>query len=114
MGETITGAVRRLNASSVIYETSRIVKAGPGVLYGLSVFNSKGSAQWIQLHDSATLPADAAVPLATFTLATVANLVLEFGLYGLSFVNGIVVCNSSTGPTKTIGSADCFITARYA
>lgn len=114
MGESINGAVKRLNAASTVYETSRIVKAGPGVLYGLSVYNSKGSAQWIQLHDSATLPADTAVPLATFTVATVANLVLEFGLYGIAFTNGIVVCNSSTGPTKTIGSADLYITARYA
>lgn len=110
----ITGAVRRANASSLVYENSRIIKASAGVVYGLDVYSSLGSAQWIQLHDSATLPADTAVPLWIGTVATIANLQKEFGIYGISFANGIVICNSTTGPTKTIGAANCFFQARYA
>lgn len=101
------------NISTPIYATSLIIKAGAGKLYGISGYNSKGSAQWIQLHDSATLPADAAVPKVTITVAATANFSIDFGTLGRYFASGIVVCNSSTGPTKTIGSADIFVDAQY-
>lgn len=96
------------NSSSAAYEASRIAKAKSGVCYRITVYNSKGSAQFIQVHDSATLPADNAVPAVVQTVATVANLTIDFGRTGRFFSNGITVCNSSTGPTKTIGSADCW------
>lgn len=109
----ITGATTRRNATTVAYAASLVVKAGAGVLYGLTGYNSKGSAQWIQLHDAAALPADTAVPVVTFTVATVANFSLDFGVYGRAFTSGIVICNSSTGPTKTIGSADCWFDLQF-
>lgn len=102
-----------LNSTSVAYETSRIVKASAGRLWGFSGYNSKASAQFIQVFDSATLPADTAVPVVVFTVATVANFSLDFSTRGRVFTNGIVICNSSTGPTKTIGSADCWFDAQY-
>ena len=101
------------NSSSVAYVASQIIKATPGTLYRLSVFNSLGSAQWIQLHNSATLPADTAVPVAIYTVPTIANLVIDFADIGRYFSAGIVVCNSTTGPTKTIGSANCWFDAQY-
>lgn len=101
------------NLSTVAYAASLIVKAAPGRLMGLTIYNSKGSAQFIQVHDSATLPADTAVPAVVATVATVANLTIDFGARGKYFASGIVICNSSTGPTKTIGSADVWIEARY-
>ncbi len=102
-----------LNATTTVYAASLLVKAGPGKLFGVTGYNSKGSAQWIQIHDSATLPAEAAIPKITFTVATVANFSIEFGDLGRSFANGIYMVNSSTGPTKTIGSADIFVDAQY-
>ena len=54
-----------------------------------------------------------AVPVAVWTVPTVANLTIDFGVYGYNFINGIVIGNSSTGPTKTIGSADSFFSVRY-
>lgn len=99
------------NVSSAAYEKSHILKASAGSLLSLKGYNSKGSAQWIQVFDSATLPADTAVPLLTFTVATVANFDVPLPPGGLKCANGIVVCNSSTGPTKTIGSDDVFFTA---
>lgn len=102
-----------LNARSNVYENSRLVKAGPGYLFGLSGFNSKVSAQWIQVHDSATLPADGAVPELILTVSTVANFSILWALPGRAFQRGIYLVNSSTGPTKTIGAADCWFDAQY-
>ena len=96
--------------SSLVYENSKILKTGPGVLLSLSGYNSKGSAQWIQIHDSATVPAESAVPLMILSAATVANFAFTLPPGGLTCINGITVTNSGTGPTKTIGSADCFFT----
>lgn len=101
------------NASSAAYEASHIIKAAPGQLFKLSVYSSKAAAQWIQLHDAAALPADGAVPVLSLNIATVADLVLDWSIFGRNFANGIVVCNSTTGPTKTIGAADCFFDAQY-
>jgi len=102
-----------LNSSSNVLASSLLVKAGTGTLFGVSVFNSKASAQFVQLFDLAVLPADGAVPTATFTVAASSNLGLYFGSVGRSFNAGILLCNSSTAATKTIGSADCFFDAQY-
>ena len=79
-------------------------------LHRLMATNMNGSTRYIQVFDSATLPADGAVPLLIFPLATLTSISppIDFGVYGQTFVNGIVVCNSSTEATKTIGSADSF------
>lgn len=107
------GSVSPFNSDSAAYVASQIAKATAGVLYGVWGYNSKGSAQFIQLHDAAALPADAAVPEIVITVPTVANFYLDFGVYGRQFTSGIIICNSSTGPTKTIGSADCWFSLMY-
>lgn len=101
------------NVATAAAAASLIIKAAPGILYGLALYSARGSVQFIQLHDSATLPADTAVPALSLVVAATANLTLDFGVFGMKFVNGIVVCNSSTVATKTIGSADCTIAARF-
>lgn len=102
-----------LNTHSNAYEASRLVKAGPGYLFGFTVYNSKGSGQFIQVHDSATLPAEGAVPEVFIDIATVIAKGVQWLPLGRSFQRGIYLVNSSTGPTKTIGSADCFFDAQY-
>lgn len=101
------------NNPSVAYEASRVVKVGNGILFGLSGYNSLASAQFIQLHDAAALPADAQVPVEVITVPASSNFNLDFGVHGKAFGNGIVVCNSTTGPTKTIGAANCFFSPRF-
>lgn len=102
-----------LNISTSSYAASLIVKASKGILYGIIGYNSNASAQFIQIFDAAALPANAAVPIDMFTVAALSNFSIDFGLRGKSFAVGIVVCNSSTGPAKTIGSADTWFSARY-
>lgn len=96
--------------SSTAYEASHILLAGGGVLVGLVGYNS-GSAQFIQVFNSTTLPANASVPIITFTVAATSNFSVTLPGTGIPFSTGIVVCNSSTGPTKTIGTTDCWFTA---
>lgn len=55
--------------------------------------------------------ANSAIPVAVITVPATANFQIPLYQGEHQFENGIVVCNSSTGPTKTAGSADCFFTA---
>jgi hypothetical protein len=95
-------------------EASHVLKGSAGSLVSLYVYNSKVSAQYILVINSATVPADGAVSLLLppIKIAGDSNELITFPV-PLVASTGISVCNSSTGSfTKTIGSADCMFTAQ--
>lgn len=108
MGISAPSGTTRVNSAA--YEASHILKDSAGSLMSLVGYNS-GPAQFIQVHDSATLPADTAVPAYIFAVPATSNFSLDFPVTGCPFTNGVVVCNSSTGPTKTIGAANCWFSS---
>ena len=93
------------------YEASRVLKDSAGTLLCLTGYNSKTSSQFIQIFDARTLPANGAAPIATFIVEATSNFSYSVPMPGLQCRFGITVSNSSTGPTKTIGAADCYFTA---
>lgn len=101
------------NNSTTAFTAQLLVKSTAGKLYTMTGFNSKESPQYIQIHDSASLPNDGNIPKITFIVPAQANFSLDLGQYGRHFENGIYVCNSSTGATKTLGAADCWFDAQY-
>lgn len=109
---TNTPVASSLSASTA-YETNRVVKASAGRLFVVNGYNSLGSAQFIQVHNAASLPADTAVPVCVITVAASSNFSIDFGPLGIPLSTGIVLCNSTTGPTKTIGAANCYFTVSY-
>jgi len=101
------------NASSTAYAASLVIKAGAGKLFIITGYSSRASAQWIQLHNTTSLPVNGSVPVMIFRVPADSNFSINLGDYGRFFSTGITVCNSTTGPTLTVGSADCWFDAQY-
>ncbi len=90
-----------------------IIVPGKVVVYGWTAYNTKASAQFINVFDANALPADTAVPLFSWNLAANSGVGFGFQPNGRQFQTGLVLCNSSTDATKTIGSVDCFFDVQF-
>lgn len=52
-------------------------------------------------------------PKIVVPVAATSEFKFDSGKFGIYLENGIVICNSSTAPGKTIGSADCWFSVFY-
>ncbi len=102
-------------ASSTAYANNIIIKASPGVLYNLTGYNSKTTSQFILLLNATTVLGNGnATSFPALNVPAGQTFSLDFGgKFGRFFSTGMVVVNSSTANTVTIGSADCWFDALY-
>jgi hypothetical protein len=101
-----------LNIHSNALAASISVKSGQAILYGFTVLNTNASAQYVQVFDARTLPADGIVPAVVVRVAGADDKGVQW-IPGRTFRQGIVICNSSTPDTKTLGAADCFFDVQF-
>lgn len=94
---------------STAYEASRVLKSTSGNLRMVYGYNA-GPDQYIQLHDASAVPADAVAPFSVIKVDSSRPFSIALDSPGIPFSTGIVVCNSTTGPTKTVGGANCYYT----
>jgi hypothetical protein len=106
-GDTIYNSVVTANA----LEASAVVVTKPAILYTVFVTNT-GPDQYLQFFDAVALPANGAKPLICIQMIGGYAGVLDVPV-GRPFSTGIVVCNSTTQATKTIGAADCYFDVTY-
>lgn len=92
---------------------SSIIVPGRIVAYGFTAYNTKASSQFILVFDANTLPAEGAVPLFSWNLSNNSGVGFGWQPNGRQFQTGLVLCNSSTDATKTIGSVDCFFDVQF-
>ncbi len=103
--------------SSVAAENKPIVTASKGSVLNVLGYTSATADIFIQIFDTNAVPAEAAIPTAVFVIpgrtgGSSFSLAIPNG--GLPCTSGIVICNSSTAATKTVGSSNTFFTVTYA
>lgn len=106
----IVGAEKRYNSSAA--ENAEVVIAAPAKLFTATIHNGSASDQWFQIFDATAVPADATVPVLTQKVLAGNTAAFDY-TDGIIFTLGIVVTNSSTAQTKTLGSADCLFCVTY-
>ena len=93
------------NYSSNAAEKQCRASSGPSYLFGFTVSNANVAARFVLLFDANVFPSAGAVPVASYSVATVASV-------GVSYWpprrmdNGIVLCGSSTQNTLTLAAAN--------
>lgn len=84
------------------------VKATPGSVLAFVCANLNAAVRYLQLHDTATVPAGAAVPAYSFPIAANGSIVIGadfFTTAGVAFATGIAFAFSTTAGTYTAGVA---------
>ena len=101
-----------LNYYSNAAEASKVVKTGPGILYGITVTNTSASAIFVMVFDATKVPADGTIPLFAKNVPASDAIGINW-LPGRTFLTGIVVCNSTTISSKTLGTAVTFFDCQF-
>ena len=87
---------------------SHVVIPSNVIIDGFSVYNSNAADQFLLLFEGGLVPGAGAVPLMAAKLPTKQASGFAFTPNGRFCENGLVLVNSSTDSTLTIGAADCF------
>jgi len=96
--------------TSTAAEDNALIKNAAGNLYGFTVAST--TAQFVQLHNTATAPSGGAVPMRVWPIAANGTTQVAFNP-PLRFSAGIWIGNSSTLATWTDAGDDCLFGAQY-
>ena len=99
------------NADAGALVASRVITTKPCKLLSIVVLNTNAAIRYFQIHETASLPADGAVPdVPSIPVSANSAMQFDFGAGGLD-LDALTICNSTTAATKTIGAADAAILA---
>lgn len=101
-----------LNYASRALEASAVIKTGPGLLVGITITNTLSSPQYLMVFDAVTLPADGAIPKLAKSIPANDAVGINW-IPPRTFLTGIIVCNSTTNTSKTLGLANCIFDAQF-
>ena len=90
-----------------------VVVPGRLVVYGFTVYNSNAAAQFLAVFDASAVPATGAVPLFFAALPAHSPIGFDWTPRGRQFQTGLVLANSSTDTSLTIGAADCLFDVQF-
>ena len=99
-----------VTAATTALASSLIAKSSAGNLRGFVGYTT--TDQFVQVHNTSSVPANGVAPLVCFPVQANVPFSIDFG-YAIPCDTGIVICNSTTGLTKTLGAADMFVTVVY-
>jgi hypothetical protein len=103
-----------VNATSPQLANSIVAHTGTCRLYGFTVTSTNVAAQFALVFDALAVPAAGSKPKFTVNVAAANSAGVYFGSVGRWFNHGIVICNSTTQGTLTIGAADTIFDVQYA
>ena len=94
------------NATSPALASSIVAATGTCRLYGFVATSTNAAAQFIQVFDRVKIPSNGAIPLFTVNVAAANSVSAYYGSSGRWMDQGIIICNSTTQGTLTLGAAD--------
>lgn len=89
-------------------DATKNVKASSGNVFSWSCSNANAATRYMQLHNTATIPADQAVPVYSFPVYTLGTTIIGtdfFTTAGVNLATGIAFAFSTTRDTYTAGTA---------
>lgn len=106
-----SAGILRANTSGLA--SSLIAKSSAGTALSIFGLSTLASVQFIHVFDSAVVPSNGAIPTLIFRVTSNSNFNFPIADTGIPFTNGIVVCNSTTDATLTLGAANCSFVVTY-
>lgn len=89
-------------------DATKNVKASAGNVFAVVCDNANAAVRYLQLHNTATVPADQVVPVYSFRVQPASQLGVGediFSAAGVNFATGIAFAFSTTRDTYTAGTA---------
>lgn len=102
-----------IQRSSSVYENGFQLATAPARLNHCFGYNNLATNQFLQVFDKATAPTNGSVPTICIEIEPGKNFSVYQALLPWTFQQGIYICNSTTGPTLTLGASNCLFYTQH-